>query len=271
VSPADYPSLVVIGAMRSGTTSFHALLGRHPQIFMSPIKGPGLFLDPGEPIDYPSKYRSTHEKRRRLSDAELLAAMREGWQGERHFGESTDLYSRHPVAGSGVPRNMLRCNPEIRLLYLLRHPVARLLSQFHFERAKPYRPAPRSLGAYLDSAADPICASRYASQLHRYLASGFRRERIHLVVFEELLAAPQRELARVTDFLRIDLWPRGEAMTLPHLNAGPPCEIEAKPAELERLRKELDPEVRALEEVLGRRIASWDLYSGLVSGSTSSP
>jgi hypothetical protein len=259
VSPADYPSLVVIGAMRSGTTSFHALLDRHPQIFMSPIKGPGLFLDPREPIDYPSKYRSTQEKRRCLSDAELLAAMREGWQGQRHFGESTDLYSRHPVAGSGVPGRMLRCNPELRLLYLLRHPVARLLSQFRFERAKPYNPAPRSLGAYLESAADPICASRYASQLHRYLASGFRRERIHVIVLEELLASPQRELARVTDFLRIDPWPRGAATILPHLNAGPACPTEATAGELERLRKELDPEVRALEQALGRRIAAWDL------------
>jgi len=262
VSPAGYPSLVVIGAMRSGTTSFHSLLGRHPQIFMSPIKGPGLFLDPREPIDYPSKYRSTHEKRRRLSDAELLAAMREGWQGERHFGESTDLYSRYPVAGGGVPRKMLRCNPEIRLLYLLRHPVERLLSQFRFERAKPYHPAPRSLGAYLDSAADPIGASRYASQLRRFLASGFRRERIHVLVFEELLAAPQRELARITDFLRIDAWPRGAATTLPHLNASPPCDTAATPAELERLRKELDPEVRALETAVGRRIAAWDLAPG---------
>jgi hypothetical protein len=258
VSSADYPSLVVIGAMRSGTTSFHALLGCHPDIFMSPIKGPGLFLDPREPIDYPSKYRSTHEKRRRLSDADLLAAMREGWQGERHFGESTDLYTRYPAAGDGVPRKMLRCNPEVRLLYLLRHPVARLLSQFRYERAKPYNPAPRSFGAYLDSAADPISASRYAWQLRRFLSSGFRRERIHVVVFEELLAAPERELQRITDFLRIDAWPRGVATTLPHLNASPPCNGEAPPAELERLRKELEPEARALETALGRRIAAWD-------------
>ena len=259
MSPDGYPSLVVIGAMRSGTTSLHALLGRHPEIFMSPIKGPGLFLDPREPIDYPSKYRSTHEKRRRLSDADLLAAMREGWRGERHFGESTDLYTRYPVAGGGVPRRMLRCNPELRLLYLLRHPVARLLSQFRFERGKPYNPAPGSLGAYLDSAADPISASRYASQLRRFLSSGFRRERVHVVVFEELLAAPERELARVTDFLRIDAWPRGVARTLPHLNASPPFDGEATPAELERLCKELEPEVRALETALGRRIATWDL------------
>jgi hypothetical protein len=153
---------------------------------------------------------------------------------------------------------MLRCNPELRLLYLLRHPVARLLSQFRFERAKPYNPAPRSFGAYLGSAADPVCASRYASQLHRYLASGFRRERIHVIVFEDLLAEPERELARVTDFLRIDPWPPGAAPILPHLNPGPPCDTEATPAELERLRKELDPEVRALEELLGRRIAAWD-------------
>ena len=65
----------MIGAMRSGTTTLHEILGRHPEIFASAIKGPGLFLDPHEPAAYPSKYRSTAEKRRFLSDADLLRAM----------------------------------------------------------------------------------------------------------------------------------------------------------------------------------------------------
>ncbi|NJL19428.1 MAG: sulfotransferase [Bdellovibrionaceae bacterium] len=38
------PNLFIIGAMKSGTTTLHAVLDRHPDIFMSPDQGAALLL-----------------------------------------------------------------------------------------------------------------------------------------------------------------------------------------------------------------------------------
>lgn len=260
-SPPAYPTFVVIGAMRSGTTSFHHLLGCHPEIFMSAIKGPGLFLDPGEPISYPSKYASLAEKRAHRTDDELLAVMRNGYAGESHFGESSDAYSRYPTVGTGVPTKMLRCNPNVRILYLLRNPIERIVSQFRHERSKPHNPVRSSLDAFLETNDDPVLISSYALQLDRYLRSGFAPDKLQIVVFEELVDHPSQVMAVVSRFLGIEDLPRWRLL---HLNRTAqdglkPADLSLTRAQHHRLLLRIEPQVRAVEDVLGRRITAWDL------------
>jgi hypothetical protein len=255
-----YPTFVVIGAMRSGTTSFHHLLASHPKIFMSSIKGPGLFLDPDEPISYPSKYASIAAKRAQRTDEELLAVMREGYRDEPQFGESSDAYSRYPAVGAGVPAKMLRFNPSIQLIYLLRNPIDRIVSQFQHERTKPYNPAPASFDAYLTNP-DPVSISKYYFQLARYLNGGFEREQVQVVIFEELVSQPAQVMAQVTRFLGIEDLPRWR---LPHLNQGARDDLERRDPRLTRaqyhaLLHEIKPQLAEIEELLGRKIPLWDL------------
>ncbi len=37
------PNFLIIGAMKSGTTSLYYYLKQHPQIYMSPVKAPDFF------------------------------------------------------------------------------------------------------------------------------------------------------------------------------------------------------------------------------------
>lgn len=260
-SPLAYPTFVVIGAMRSGTTSFHHLLACHPEIFMSGIKGPGLFLDPAESISYPSKYASLAAKRGHRTDVELLAMMRAGYAGEAHFGESSDAYSRYPTVSADVPAKMLRCNPNIRILYLLRNPIDRIISQFCYERGKPYNPVRSSLGEFLEASDDPVLTSSYALQLNRYLRNGFAPEQLMVVVLEELLDRPSQVMEQVSRFLGVEELPRWR---LPHLNrigrdGLEPADLRLSRAQHRWLLLRIEPEVRALEELLGTRISAWDL------------
>lgn len=259
--PAAFPSFVVIGAMRSGTTSLHHLLACHPKIFMSAIKGPGLFLDPAEPISYPSKYTSIAAKREHFTDEELLDVMRNGYDGEPHFGESSDAYSRYPTVGRDVPAKMRRHNPDIRIVYLLRNPIERIISQYRHERAKPHNPIRISFDEFVETNEDPIHISSYALQLERYLDSGFEREQVHVVIVEELVARPSLVMGQVTRFLGIEDLPRWR---VPHLNRSlrddlEPGDLRLTTPQLRRLLSRVAPQVRAIEELLGREITEWDL------------
>lgn len=256
-----YPTFVVIGAMRSGTTSFHAFLGSHPEVFMSPIKGPALFVDPAEPIRYPSKYSSLAEKRGNRSDGELIAELTRGYADEAHIGEATDLYARYPIISSDVSGRMLRCNPEMKLIYLVRHPVDRILSQYRFERGKPLNPPPARLDEYLHRSRDAVSTSRYHLQLSRYLDAGFGRERIQVIVLEELLRDPHGQMKQVCRFLDI---PFVEPALFPHLNATRPSACQdpkngLSRSQLKKLDSLLRPDVHRLEDFVGRRIDIWSL------------
>ncbi|UCG75331.1 MAG: sulfotransferase [Gemmatimonadota bacterium] len=250
------PTFVVIGAMRCGTTSFHAFLSGHPDIYMSPIKGPALFVDPAEPIRYPSKYVSLVQKRRNLSDAELIAEMTRRYAGERHFGEATDLYTRFPAISSGVPSKMFRTNPDMKLMYLVRHPGDRILSQFRFEQLKPLNRPPVELADYLNSSCDVVSTSLYHQQLSRFLNSGFHPDAIHLIVLEELLSDPIEGWKSVCRFLRIPVvepspFPRLNCVSVHRSSLGG---SESLPAPiLSRLQRD----VERLEAFIGRRIGAW--------------
>ena len=254
-----YPTFVVIGAMRSGTTSLHAFFGSHPEVFMSPIKGPALFVDPTEPIRYPSKYTSLAEKRRNLSDEELIAELTRTYSGEPHFGEATDLYTRYPAITSNVPDKMLQLNPGMKLVYLLRHPVDRLVSQFRFEQTKPRNAPQNDLAQYLRCSHDAISTSRYYRQLTRYLDAGFSPERMHVIVLEELLRNPREEWKRVCRFLEVSFVEPGP---FPRLNGTLP-RVEARSTHgsgrfpPQTLVRTLRRDVERLEDFIGRRIDVW--------------
>lgn len=253
-----YPTFVVIGAMRSGTTSLHAFLDRHPDVFMSRIKGPALFVNPAEPIRYPSKYVSLAEKRGNRSDEELITDLTRTYSGERHFGEATDLYTRFPAITSNVPARMLQHSPGVKLIYLLRQPVDRLLSQFRFEQTKPLNTPPDDLARYLDSTRDAISTSQYYRQLSRFLDAGFGPDRIHVIVLEELLRNPREEWKRLCRFLELSFV---EPDPFPRLNGNPPPGEARSARGSGRLPPQLvrtfRRDVERLEDFLGRSIDVW--------------
>ena len=255
--PSHYPTFVVIGAMRSATTSLHSYLNGHPEIFMSAIKGSAIYIDPNSPIRYPSKYSSMREKRGGLEETELLAKMRHGYAGQAHFGESTDLYTRYPVVDSNTPEKMIDTNPDMLLIYVLRNPLARLLSQFKVERTRPHNTAAKTLSRYLANGADAVDSSRYCFQIRRYLQQGFEISQILPIVFEEFIQEPDRHMRVIARFLNIE---PHEMPGFPHLNQGPECPEPALSSELYRiLINRLQADISALQELFGRSIPAWDL------------
>jgi hypothetical protein len=188
------PNLFVIGAAKSGTTSLHAYLARHPQIHMSAVKEPRFFAaEPDQEI-------ASSGRVRHLADYEAL------FETDRPLrGESSPSYSMSPIY-TGVPERIHARVPDARFVYLLRDPVERAIAHYAQSRAAGHDPRPAAVA--LAAPEEPrhvyVCASRYATQIE-----GFHRvfgpDRVLVVDQRRLLDDPDETLATVLGFLGADL------------------------------------------------------------------
>ena len=107
------PNLVIIGAMKCGTTSLHYYLDQHPDISMSAKKETNFFTPRG------------FDKGVEWYEQQFTG-------GTRICGEASPNYSyfdRFP----GVPERMHSVIPEPRIIYMVRNPIRRILSQYVHE------------------------------------------------------------------------------------------------------------------------------------------
>jgi hypothetical protein len=175
------PNLIVIGAMKCGTTSLHHYLDLHPQIQMSRPKELKFFIDE---VNWP---RGIDWYRRHFDPA---AAVR---------GESSPQYAIHP-RWQGVAERMHAVVPDAKLILLVRDPLERMLS--HYMHARAFGDERREVSEALR---DPIYLdrSRYWMQLEVYL-DHYRDEAILVASAESLRARRSETLRRVFGFLEVD-------------------------------------------------------------------
>jgi sulfotransferase family protein len=176
------PTFLLIGAMKSGTTTLYTYLTGHPDVFMPALKEPNFFND---------------HWHRGIGWYERLFAPA---GGARACGEASVRYTSYPQDPE-CPARIARVVPEIRLLFVVRDPLDRIRSHYLHEVAalresRPLESALRENPIYLDR-------TRYAMQLERYLAY-FPRERLLVVRAEQLFRAPLEVLPRVFGFIGVD-------------------------------------------------------------------
>ena len=111
------PNFIVIGAAKCGTTSICDLLSSHPDVFMSNPKEPCFFSHMNEDFRTRDWYES-------LFDAV---------SGESAVGEGSTAYT-HPDVIDATSRQILEAIPDCRLIYMVRHPIRRLESDWRMRR-----------------------------------------------------------------------------------------------------------------------------------------
>jgi hypothetical protein len=177
------PTFLLIGAQKAGTTSLYEYLRSHPDIFMPTYKEPNFFV-----AEY-NWNRGLEWYKQWFTPA----------GGAQAIGEASTRYTMYPVH-RGVPERIATTLSEPRLIYIVRDPIERMVSHYLHLVAKGTTRSPLER-ALLE---DPVYLnnSRYGLQLSRYL-SDFPRERILVVVSEQLRARRERTLAEVLDFLGV--------------------------------------------------------------------
>ncbi len=253
------PNLVIIGTQKAGTTSLHNYLAQHPDIFMSQFKEPGYFLDQTDEL---TQGTSRNRLRLNLDDDSLLRLISLGYGGERWFGESSTYYTMHPVIGGEVPANIAKRSPDAKLIYILRHPYGRIVSQFLWGERNNF--AQGTFNEVLEKRFDVMLAfSSYASQLKRYLAH-FSKDQILVLPFEGLSNQPEALVRNVFDFLDVDPAPAGAIDFSPKYTSK---NREAHSAEsllfdstlFDRLNAVIPGEMEELAALTGFDPSHWDL------------
>ena len=194
------PNLVIIGAMKSGTTSLYRYVSRHPQIFMSSIKEPGYFLKPSDRRFRP-QYDSPNNIRFNLSDEELLFRMLNGYTGQPIFGEASTHYTKDPEHGMEVPRRCKELSPSIKFIYIMRNPFDRMVSQYlHCIRAgytnDDFNRVIREDDLY-------VSFSLYGMQIRKYLDQ-FSLDRFLFLSLEDLEYSPHETMRTVWQFIGVE-------------------------------------------------------------------
>jgi hypothetical protein len=187
------PTFLVIGAMKSGTTSLCAYLAEHPQVFVSTEKELHFFIEQGNWHRERSWYES------QFSDAAFATAR----------GEGSTTYALWPTYG-GVPERAAAIVPDARLVYVVREPLSRIVSHYAHQWAIGEERRPLSEALTEDSVY--IAGSRYTTQLRRWL-DHFPREQLLVVTSDALRSDRVTTMSRIQEFLGVDA-----SFVSPHLD-----------------------------------------------------
>jgi len=197
------PDFFIVGAFKAGTTALYEYLRAHPDIFMSVPKEPMYF---GQ--DLTPRYR-------RMTGAEYLALFKDA-RPDQHSGEASPWYLYSKTAAGEIHD----FDPAARAIIMLRNPVDVMYSQHSqlvFNQREDLTDFAQALAAEDDRRAghrlpaDAIRPEalyyrhsvRFVEQIERYLdVAG--RQRVHYVVFDDLVADPRAVYRATLEFLGVD-------------------------------------------------------------------
>ena len=188
---ARLPDLVVVGAPRAGTTTLTSWLRAHPQVAFS-AKKELQFFD------------RNHERGLQWYLDRLPQD-----PGSRLVAEATPTYLSEP----GVAERVAQALPQARFVAVLREPAARAWSNYWFFRQLGLedRPWSRALAESSDRP-DPgdyngyVWRGRYAEQLAHW-DQLVGRDRLHVVLFDDLVSDPEGAFAGICRFAGIGTAP----------------------------------------------------------------
>ncbi|MEO1064393.1 MAG: sulfotransferase domain-containing protein [Actinomycetota bacterium] len=189
------PTFIVIGAMKAGTTSLWHYLSEHPEVFMSTPKEPGYF----------------NPHRRVSHGADWYLSLFDGAGEAVARGEASTSYTKAPDVPD-VPARMRAALPDVRLVYVVREPIARMRSMYRHqvdrgEETLPFAEAIQRRPEYVEW-------SRYGHQASRYL-DHFDADRLLIVSSIDLRDRAQETMGTVFDFLEVQPM-ASERFSVPH-------------------------------------------------------
>jgi len=174
--------IIIIGAMKAGTTTLYHLLSQHSKVTMSHRKG----------------FKSTKELDYFLEDREKNYArfFKHDVPGGSWTLEASPSYTKNYLA-NGCADRIAALSKQKKLIYILRDPIDRIDSHMSHNASRG-----RSInGARATRGFDD--ASSYWSQIQRFDAAGFS-DSLLLLDFDDLCSDPVNSVRKVQEFIGLD-------------------------------------------------------------------
>lgn len=177
------PNFIIIGAAKSATTTLTTILPRHPDFFISKPKEPkffGRYYSKGWPW-YAKIFKAGKDKAFR--------------------GEGSTMYASRLGSFNHTPALMKRYIPELKIIYIVRHPLDRIVSQWRHVKGRQ-----ANCGGFDQLMRSNhlrrlvVGCSLYYQQLERFKHS-FPDSQIHCLTFEDLISQPRPTLKGLLNFL----------------------------------------------------------------------
>lgn len=175
------PSFIIIGAMKSATTTLYDQLNNQDGIFLPELKEPNYYSDDHIYAKGLEWYESL------FTDAKQSDII----------GEASTHYTKLPTYPDTISR-LTKHNPEAKLIYILRHPIDRLISQYVHEWSQNNIKLDINEAIYKHP--ELINYSKYFFQLEPFLQH-FKKKDIMIMFFESIIVNSQKELERACEFI----------------------------------------------------------------------
>lgn len=176
-----FPDFIVIGAMKSATSTLHNQLSAQPGIFMSSPKEPNFFSDDkvySQGLDWYSGLFN-----------EAVA--------ENICGESSTHYTKLPDYPQTIQR-LKAAIPQPKLIYVMRHPVDRLISHYMHQWSEGVISC--DINQAIDRYPELVDYSCYGMQITPYLQE-FGSDAVLPLFFDNLKNSKDKALNRVGEFI----------------------------------------------------------------------
>jgi len=187
----NLPNFLVVGAQKCGTTTLYDILNEHPEANMSSVKEINFF-------SFDNKYRK--------GLSYYTSYFKKPLKNHKVTGEVSPGYMNYPGVAAKIHRNL----GEVKIVMILRDPIQRAYSQYWDNRRhlKEHLTNEEIIEEYLSTeyeASSKGYFSRgiYINYIEEYLKY-FSRDKIHIMILEDLIKTPRKELGELYDFLEID-------------------------------------------------------------------
>ncbi|WP_299224832.1 sulfotransferase domain-containing protein [uncultured Psychroserpens sp.] len=197
----EYPNLFIPGAAKSGTSTFHELLDKHPEICMSSDKEPFYWV------------RDDFDVNSKLAKQDYLSLF-DSTTNVTYKGESSTSYMLFP----NFIERIKTYNPnELKFIFVLRNPVDRLYSHYWYIKGIGDEQLDLKDAVLNDKDIEPNIASHHKNGKYKHyyqyglygkwlsnFFNAFKKDQIKIIVFEDFKNDPLGVLNSCFNFLKLN-------------------------------------------------------------------
>ena len=178
-------NLMIIGAMKCGTTTLARIFENHPEVSFCVKKEPDFFSTNN---DWKTNINYYNQLFGQKSTAKIIA-------------EGSTSYTKYPQHNLEIWNDIYAYNPEMKFIYLIRNPIDRVISHYMhaFERGYISNKIEDAIITYPPL----INNSRYFTQIKPFIDT-FGIDNILIIEFSEFISRQEQVLSKISKFLNIN-------------------------------------------------------------------